>query len=160
LEGVEYHLAPFSIKKGANIYGVIFGSGSLLGLDKFLKVCWKADAVTGEANYNIDSDFSWGGQKSLFAEQNVIRKVDLFAHDLKEFIRSSSPSNRDVFKFCLTKGFRPGHASDILRAMQKNNELQVVDWTSGLPGKAGTFYLTWDNYNKHDPKIRFIVRSQ
>lgn len=158
LEGTEYFLAPFSIRKGANIHGVIFGSSSLLGLEKFLKVCWKADAVTGEANYNIDGDFSWAGQKSLFSEQNVIRKVDLFAHDLKEFIRSSSPSNRDVFKFCLTKGFRPLQASTILSEMKKNGELQVVDWASGLPARA--FYLTWDSYSEHEPRVRFSIRSQ
>ncbi len=40
--GSGYHLAPFSIKKGSNIYGVVFGSGNLLGLQKFLEVCWES----------------------------------------------------------------------------------------------------------------------
>jgi hypothetical protein len=37
------YLAPFSIKKGANIYSVIFGSAHPLGMDKFLQVAWKKD---------------------------------------------------------------------------------------------------------------------
>src|SRR4030095_16674016 len=31
-----YWLAPFSIKKGSNVYGLIFGSGHPFGLEKFL----------------------------------------------------------------------------------------------------------------------------
>lgn len=34
-EDVEFYIAPFSIKKGRNIYGLIFGSHHLVGLKKF-----------------------------------------------------------------------------------------------------------------------------
>lgn len=39
--GTKYHLAPFSLKKNksANIYGLVFGSGNLYGLEKFLEAC-------------------------------------------------------------------------------------------------------------------------
>src|SRR5260370_13064718 len=43
--GRRYFLAPFSIKKNSNIYGLIFGSAHPLGIDKFLQVAW--DNVTG-----------------------------------------------------------------------------------------------------------------
>lgn len=35
----EYYLAPFSIKKGSSIHGLIFGSNHTLGVEKFLKIC-------------------------------------------------------------------------------------------------------------------------
>lgn len=78
--GFEYYVAPFSIRKesGSNIYGIIFGSSRLLGLDKFLQVCWKNDEATGEANYNIDDDIVRGGQLSLLDEYNVVKKYDRF----------------------------------------------------------------------------------
>ena len=41
------YLAPFSIRKGANVYGLIFGTEHLLGLEKFLQVCWEKDKVLG-----------------------------------------------------------------------------------------------------------------
>ena len=41
----QYFLAPFSIKKGSNIYGLIFGSRHVLGIEKFLKQCWASDKV-------------------------------------------------------------------------------------------------------------------
>jgi len=55
-------VAPFSIKKGSNIYGVIFVSKDLLGMEKFLKVCWSLDSVSGSANYDIDNDMSFYGE--------------------------------------------------------------------------------------------------
>ena len=64
-KGVKYHLAPFSIRKGGNIYGIVFGSSCLLGLQKFLEACWELDDVTGEANYDIDDDPARYGDKFL-----------------------------------------------------------------------------------------------
>ena len=54
----EYYLHHFSIQKEVNrgnYYGLIFGTGHSLGMEKFLKVCWKEDPFSGEANYNIDA---------------------------------------------------------------------------------------------------------
>lgn len=51
-----FYLAPFSIKKGANIYGVIFGSAHPLGMDKFLRVAWKKDEINGEADFDISRE--------------------------------------------------------------------------------------------------------
>ncbi len=52
-DGLEYYLGSFSIRKGANVYGLVFGSGHPLGIDKFLKVAWKHG---GDANFDIDQD--------------------------------------------------------------------------------------------------------
>jgi three-Cys-motif partner protein len=52
----EYYLAPFSIKKGANVYGLIFGSAHPLGIDKFLDVAWRSDEFSGEANFAINRE--------------------------------------------------------------------------------------------------------
>ena len=94
--GSDYHLAPFSIKKGSNIYGVIFGSGSLLGLHKFLEVCWELDGVTGEANYDIDDDPARFGQMSFLPEMNVIKKQDGFEQDLKDMLRKEDHGREQV----------------------------------------------------------------
>ena len=158
LQGVEYYLAPFSIKKGSNIYGVIFGSRNLLGLDKFLSVCWALDSVTGQANYNIDGDLVWAGPKSLFSEYNVPRKVDLFKQDLREFIASKSPDNRDLYAFCLTHGFSPKKAGEVLKSLQEASELTVTEIATGKPARKGSFYITHDGY-KDSPRVEYGVRS-
>jgi len=52
----RYYLAPFSIKKGSNIYGLVFGSAHPLGMDKFLTVAWNKDRLNGNANFDINRD--------------------------------------------------------------------------------------------------------
>ncbi len=60
---LEYYLGPFSIKKGANVYGLVFGSHHPLGIGKFLRVAWKRG---GDANFDIDKDGIHPDQPSLF----------------------------------------------------------------------------------------------
>lgn len=43
----EYYLHSFTIQKGKNYYGLIFGSNHSLGMEKFLRVCWRQDAFAG-----------------------------------------------------------------------------------------------------------------
>ncbi|MDY6895587.1 MAG: three-Cys-motif partner protein TcmP [Thermotogota bacterium] len=72
--GVTYYLAPFSIKKKSNVYGLIFGSGHLRGLNKFLETCWDIDKKSGEANFNIHGDFPESDQFFLSDELNKPKK--------------------------------------------------------------------------------------
>ncbi len=155
LKETTYYLAPFSIKKGSNIYGVIFGSAHLLGLEKFLKVCWSLDKKTGEANYNIDGDFSWRGQLSLFEPLNRIKKIDLFKNELREYIISKRPNNIDLHEFCLTKGFPPFKANEVLKELQKKEKLFVWSLEKEKLARKGSFYLGWNNYKSDIPKVLF-----
>ncbi len=52
----KLQLYPFSIKKGANIYGIIFGASHPRAIEKFLSVAWKRNEINGEANFDIDDD--------------------------------------------------------------------------------------------------------
>ena len=58
-------LYPFSLKKGANIHGIIFGSSHPLGVDKFLSIGWKRNGINGNANFDIDDD-ALKGQVDIF----------------------------------------------------------------------------------------------
>jgi three-Cys-motif partner protein len=164
--GIHYHLAPFSIRKGSNIYGVIFGSSSLFGLQKFLKVCWKLDGKTGEANYDIDNDPVRYGQLSFLPEMNVIKKQDEFEQDLKEMLYEKSKAGRnpilannlDVYRFTLEKGFLPKHANDILKKLQASGSLEVIDANTGEAVRRGWFYVNWDNYK--DSILKVVYRQK
>jgi len=160
-EGVEYHLAPFSIKKdnSGNIYGLIFGSGSLYGLEKFFRVCWNKDRITGEANFNIDHDSLRDGQFSLFEEDNVIKKQDRFRHDVIAFLRAKRFTNRDLYRFCLQSGFLPKHINQILRELQRSNLLKVTPGDSGHKIAKGAFYISWEEYQCGNPRAYFEYRE-
>jgi hypothetical protein len=159
LAGMQYYLAPFSIRKGSNIYGVIFGSSHLLGLEKFLKVCWSLDSVTGEANYNIDNDFSWAGEQSLFEEDNRISKIGLFEKELQTYIASQKPDNLALNEFCLTNGFPPTKAGEVLASLQAKEKLVVREIGTGRIARRGAFYLGWKNYRSGIPRVRFSLEA-
>ena len=150
----KFYIAPFSIKKNSNIYGLVFGSGSLRGIDKFLDVAWKIDKDTGEANFDIDGDVFRDGEKSLFDDMNKPQKVHVFEEDLLAFVRSETPTNRQMYKFCLEKGFAVRVAKDIIKQMMQTKRLVVkkIDDCS----LTKNLYINWDNYNNND-RVRFYT---
>lgn len=144
LTGTGIELAPFSLKKGPNIYGVIFASAHLDGLERFLAVCWKIDRTTGEANFNIEGDPAWAGQTLLFGDPVKPSKTDRFERDLLEFMALKSPTNPSLYRFCLEQGFPAAKANESLRRLQKTGRLQVLNALDGGPARKGSFYLRDD----------------
>lgn len=117
----EYYLCPFSIKKGANIYGLIFGSSNLLGIDKFVNQCWKIDPQTGDSNFDIDNDNIDENQNYLFPEMNRPKKVQGFEKELKdEILQRKLKTNIDVYKYALFNGFKAEHARNVISDMIRN----------------------------------------
>lgn len=158
--GFDYYLAPFSIRKGggSNIYGIIFGSSRLLGLDKFLQVCWRNDEATGEANYNIDDDIVRDGQLSLLTEFDVVKKHDRFEKDLIELLCAGLVDNRQMYQFTLENGFLPKHLKAILNRLQKSGKISVTEIVSGKPAKSNAFYANKDNYEL-PPRVVFSIKD-
>jgi len=147
----DYYLAPFSIKKGSNIYGLIFGSGILIGLEKFLKVCWNQDVVSGEANYDIDDDEIRDG-KTLFEEMNTPRKINFFEEQLITFLQDFR-SNNELYKFTLENGCLPTHTGEILKGLQKSKNLEVEPSDT----RKSSFYINWEHYRDQQIRAKFRV---
>lgn len=122
--GWRYYLAPFSIAKdyGSNVYGLIFGSGPPLGMDKFLKICWTEDPLTGEANYGIDDDNIVPNQQTFWPEQP--KKIESFEKRLAaKVLEGAIRDNVAVYEYALNNGFRATHAKDALKKMIKAGQL-------------------------------------
>ena len=151
--GKNYYLAPFSIKKDVNIYGVIFGTNSLRGLEKFLNVCWKIDPITGESDYPVDGDEFWEGG-SIFEELNVPQKKVEFHNNLIAELKKKSLTNKELYKYCLENGFLPKHVNKILTVLQKDGKLIIS------PKESKGFYIGWDYYSgKKDAIVTFAVKE-
>lgn len=153
IEREDYYLVPFSIKKNANIYGVIFGSGHLLGLEKFTEACWKIDPRTGEANYDIDGDPEVSGQLVLLPELKENKKTEVFRRELLAFIGQRKPNNHEVYLFSLSHGFSPAKARETLKSLSAVGEIEATNIMTGRPTKD--YYLRWKYYNGVPPKVRF-----
>lgn len=120
----QYFLAPFSIKKPAGIYGLIFGTNHIYGLEKFLSVCWKHDTLTGEANFDIDNEKIDMAKPSLFEQFNVPKKIQVFEDNLRQRILSRIlKSDLEVYTYTLQEGFLPKHANKVLKRLKEEKKV-------------------------------------
>jgi len=118
--GTEYYLAPFSIKKGTNIYGLIFGTNHSLGIEKFLNICWSINEQTGDANFDIDNERINPMEPSLFEQFDLPNKIQHFQNQLKQKIRSHELSSlKQVYRFTFEMGCLPKHANIVIKELQQ-----------------------------------------
>lgn len=128
-QGSMLKLYPFTIKKGTNIYGIIFGAKHPLAVDKFLRTVWKKNTINGEANFDIDDDIS-KGQLDLF-EGKKLNKIESFCSDLREKVLNGElRTNKDVFDYTLEQGHIPQHSSNELKKMKKE---ELIDYNERTP---------------------------
>jgi three-Cys-motif partner protein len=145
-EEKEYYIGSFSIKKGSNYYGVIFGSNHTLGAEKFQKVCWGLDEVTGEADYDIDREPSYNSTDGfLFDEYKIPLKIQSFKQSLVNKIMSKEiKTDTEAYKFALTKRCMVKHASEVLKELQTTNRIKK-------------FSLYTSDIHKHKQHIDIIL---
>ena len=124
-KGRTYYLSPFSIRKNANMYGLIFGSAHPLGVDKFQKQCWKLDKIWGESNCgDLDGEGIDSQQPSLWAEMDKPNKLKMFEQELAAAItRRKVQTNKDVYLFSLEFGVLPEHAKTAFKHMMEEGRL-------------------------------------
>jgi three-Cys-motif partner protein len=124
--GQEYYLAPFSIKKGANIYGLIFGSAYPLGIDKFLEVAWRKDEFSGEADFPIDRENIRPEQLLLPMTEVQASKITAFESELEHLLRSGRLSSEvDVMNVCFEHGVKRQHARAVLAKLKKEGVIDI-----------------------------------
>ena len=115
-------LYPFSLKKGANIFGIVFGAKHPLAVDKFLNISWKKNPVNGSANFDIDDD-SNKIQLDIFSGQKLT-KIEQFKENLRvKVLKGEIKNNREALDFVYDEGHISKHASDCLRQMKENGEI-------------------------------------
>jgi three-Cys-motif partner protein len=122
----DYYLTPFSIKKGSNVYGLVFGSGHPLGMEKFLRVAWKKDQLNGEANFDINREGLSAQQTDMFERPT---KVTAFEADLRDgVIGQRLRTEADIYRFCISCGMTPSHAEPVIKALKKERLIECA-WT-------------------------------
>jgi three-Cys-motif partner protein len=136
----EYYLHHFSIQKGANYYGLIFGTNHSLGMEKFLKVCWKKDKFSGESNFNINNDED---EDSLFYKPGKsIKQKQLKNLLLEKILKGDICDNITGLKYTLSNGCIPKLFTDILKKLEKDGKIKRIgdlNYASTNIHKAGKY---------------------
>jgi three-Cys-motif partner protein len=121
-----YYLAPFSIRKGSNIYGLIFGSAHPLGMDKFLQVAWNKDVINGEADFDINRDNVFPGEMLLPFESFRPSKITAFERELERALRLGRlKDERDLVHFCFSYGVKRQHAQSVLTKLKAEGVIEA-----------------------------------
>lgn len=140
-------LYPFSLKKGANIHGIIFGASHPRAVDKFLSISWKQNEVNGQANFDIDGDTEI--IQLNFFEAPKLSKIQEFKNSVKEKVLNKEIINNfDLLEYVYNQGHIGVHASDCLKELRKQGKIDF-DGTSPL--------ITYDNVYKHKRKLNYKV---
>lgn len=122
-------LYPFTIKKQAGMYGVIFGAKHKRGVDKFLKTVWEMNKLNGSANFDIDDDYS-KIQLDLF-EERKLNKIDSFSKLLREKLLSRDlKTNEEIYNFALEEGHLCNQAADEVKRMKIE---KLIDYDGKSP---------------------------
>lgn len=128
-KGTEYYLAPFSFRKGGNIYSLIFGSGHPRGMEQFLSVAWQKDKLNGEADYDLNrEDFRdiepYLPMLDMFDKP---KKKQIFEAAFEKAIREGLlTSETALYLFCLENGMLPSHASPVLTKLKKEGLIECA----------------------------------
>lgn len=124
--GKRYFLAPFSIKKGANIYGIIFGSAHPLGIDKFLQVAWRSDEISGEADFDINREYIRPEEPLLPFPEIRPSKIAAFESELEHLLRKGCLSNElEVMRVCFEHGVKRQHAEPVLVKLKREGIIEL-----------------------------------
>lgn len=119
----EYYINAFTIQKGKNYYGLIFGTNHSLGMEKFVKVCWKHDSMSGESNCNIDEDYLPG---TLFFNQENSNKKSMVKEQIEKLILSGGiTSNIEGLKYALTHGCEPKLFVEVIIQLKKDRKISI-----------------------------------
>ncbi|MCA9433332.1 MAG: hypothetical protein KC940_22630, partial [Candidatus Omnitrophica bacterium] len=122
--GRNFHIAGFSIKKGSNIYGLVFGSGHILGMKKFLEVAWDLYPDRGEADFDIDEEGIDRTQPSLWPEMDIPRKLMKFEQELaSQILCGKLKTNNELYLYTIENGFLLKHSRNLVNRLIKDRSL-------------------------------------
>lgn len=120
----EYYIHHFSLLKGSNRYGLIFGSNHTYGMEKFLRACWKHDPYSGETLENINGDHLQG---ELFYEEGVTVKKEMVKKEIRNLIRSGKlDNNLDGLIFTLKNGCEGDVFKDVMNEFKNRDLIQIT----------------------------------
>lgn len=119
----EYYIHHFTIQKGTNYYGLIFGTNHTLGMEKFVKVCWVEDENSGESNCNIDNDFEKG---SLFYDSmNTTKKIKVKEELEQLILTGEKKSNVEGLKWVLSRGCEPKLFVEVISSLLGKRKVAI-----------------------------------
>lgn len=154
--GGKYYTASYQIEREkGKFFALFFITSNLLGFEKILEVKWDLDEEDG--NGFVLSKIST--QPSLFDDYFAEQKKNEHSYKLGGFLMDflkEPRTNGELYEFVLERGYMCKHATDILKQLQDDGLLDVIDMTTGKPARKGAYYLKYEAVK--NPKVSFRLK--
>lgn len=156
--GGKYYTASYQIEREkGKFFALFFMTSNLLGFEKILEVKWKLDEEDG--NGFVLAKACLYVQTSLFEDVFAEEKRQQHSKKLRKYIEDflqTPRNNGEMYKFVMRKGYMKTHAAGVLKQMQDEGRLDVVDIKTGSQVRKGSFYVNYEGVN--NPKVRYILK--
>lgn len=121
LAGDDYYIHHFTIQKGSNYWGLIFGTGHSYGMEKFLKVCWRQDPNSGESSFNKNNDLDVNDL--FYNPEHTVKKVTIKKAVETAIMDCEICDNITGFEFVMKMGGEPKLFTDVVKQMEADNKI-------------------------------------
>ncbi len=143
-------LYPFSLKKGKNIYGIIFGATHPKAVDGFLNIGWKRNGENGDANFDIN-DEAGKDQLDIFGGRKLTKIKDFQQRVHDKVLNGTIENNFQMLDFVYEQGHIGKHAANRLKEMRKRKK---IDFKGSSP------LVSYNSVHKNKKKVEYKVLNK
>lgn len=146
----RFSASYFIERNESNFNALFFMTSHIYGLEKILEVKWQLNDENGKGFTQPKSPTLFDDYFADEAKENNIEK-------LKQIILNElsykKMTNVEMYRLVLQHEFLPKHANEILKGLQNSNRIQVVDVSTGVPARKGSFYLAYNIHRNATSKV-------
>lgn len=154
--GKKYYTASYKIEREkGKFFALFFLTSNLLGFEKILEVKWKLDEEDGNGFWLAKDSQQTSMFDDFFADQKKAEHCRVLRDYIVGFLQTPR-NNGEMYEFVMRKGYMKNHASGVLKQLQDDGRLNVVNFETGTPARKGSFYVNYEGVS--NPKVRFILK--
>ena len=155
----KFHSTSYFIQRDNknHFYALFFITPSIYGLEKILEVKWSLNEEHGEGFEQPKQMQSlFADQEKESAKQEQYRKLEEIL--LNYISTNKTVNNNQIYELTLRNMYLKKHANEILRNLQKENKIIVVDAQTNKKARKNAFYLGYDYFKKKTIKILISIK--
>lgn len=155
----KYYSTSYYLQRDSrnHYYAMFFISPNIYGLQKILEVKWTLNEETGEG---FEQPKQAGLFDDIFKAEKKNKIYNEFKNKLIDFIKHNNKvDNNQLYEFTLKNMFLPKHSNEVLRELQNNNKIEVIDINSKKKAKSGAFYQDYKHYKNNLVKILINLKN-
>ncbi len=140
-----------------HFYALFFITPSIYGLEKILEVKWALNEDHGEGfeqPKQMQSLFS--DQEKENAKQEQYRKLEQIL--LNYISTNRTVNNIQIYELTLRNMYLKKHANEILRNLQNDDKIIVIDSQTNINARKNAFYLGYDYFKQKSIKVLISIK--